>query len=93
MSLLDLRRLGELVLPYSLRPALLSAVIHVQTLNLLERPDDALVADVVPFRRRYRGDGEKGLKLADEDLTAEPKVRRTWNALQEEARACGRSLT
>ena len=38
------------------------------------------------------GDGERGLKLADEDLTAEPEVRRTWNALQEEAHDCRRSL-
>ena len=74
------------------RPALLSAVAHVQTPNPLERLDDSLVADLVPFTRWCRGDGERGLKLVDEDLTAEPEVRRTWNALQEEAHDCRRSL-
>ena len=72
--------------------ALLSTVVHVQPLNLLERLDVALVTDVVPFRRRCRGDGERGLKLVDEDLIAEPKMRRTWNTLQEEARACRHPL-
>ena len=70
------------------RPAFFSAVVHVQTLNPLEHLDDALVTDVASFRRRCRGDGKKGLQLVDEDLIAEPKMRRTWNTLQEEARAC-----
>ena len=73
-------------------PALLSAVEHVQALISTERLDVALVTDMAPFMRRYRGDGEKGLWLVDEDHIAEHEVGRAWNALQEEARACQRPL-
>ena len=66
--------------------------MHVQAPNPLERPDVALIAGVVPFRRRYMGGGEWGLELVDEDPVAESKVGSAWNALQEEARANRRPL-
>ena len=42
---------------------------------------------MVSMRNRRRGDDEKGPELIDEGAFVEPKARRAWNALHEEARA------
>ena len=52
----------------------------MQALFPLERLDDALVTDVLPFLGRWGGYGEQGLDLVDEDATVEPKAGCTWNS-------------